>query len=52
MHDGSLPTLAAVVDHYADLQPKRRVGPVPISLTPEERRDLVAFLGTLDSAAR
>jgi cytochrome c peroxidase len=52
MHDGSLATLAAVVDHYADLKPARRVGPVPINLTPEERRDLVTFLGTLDSAAR
>jgi cytochrome c peroxidase len=50
MHNGSLPTLAAVVDHYADLKPSRRVAPERIALDPAERRDLVAFLQTLDSA--
>lgn len=52
MHDGSLATLAAVVDHYADLKPTRRVAPLQIDLSPAERRDLVAFLQSLDSDAR
>ncbi|GGG49519.1 cytochrome c peroxidase [Chelatococcus composti] len=53
MHDGSLATLEEVVAHYeqgiverptlsADL-------PRPLTLTEEERRQLVAFLGTLSS---
>jgi cytochrome c peroxidase len=55
MHDGSLPTLSAVVAHYAgrfvarpELAPtmNRR-----LRLTPQERADLVAFLHTLSSAA-
>lgn len=51
MHDGSLPTLAAVVDHYADGAVRRR-GAVPrVALTPAQRADLVAFLSSLDSPA-
>jgi cytochrome c peroxidase len=50
MHDGSIATLADVVRHYekggidrASRSPLLR----PISLTEEERRDLVAFMETL-----
>jgi len=49
MHDGSLPTLAAVVDHYAENRVKRRGTPPPTPLSPAERAELVAFLETLDS---
>jgi cytochrome c peroxidase len=52
MHDGSLPSLAAVVDFY-DRADKRRasISPeiVPLGLTEEEKRDLVAFMLTLTS---
>lgn len=50
MHDGSLPTLDAVLDHYAQggvphegLDPLIRVTP----MTPEDRADLIAFLNSL-----
>jgi cytochrome c peroxidase len=53
MHDGSLPTLDDVLDHYitridrrASLAPALRA---PLTLTPAERRDLLAFLRTLSS---
>ncbi len=49
MHDGSLPTLAAVVDHYADGAVARPTAPRRVVLTAAERRDLVAFLESLDS---
>lgn len=49
MHDGSLPTLAAVVDHYADGKIRRPGTPPAITLSPAERAALVAFLETLDS---
>lgn len=54
MHDGSLPTLASVLDHY-----ERRVAPRPtlapelprrLALSPRDRSDLLAFLATLTSA--
>jgi cytochrome c peroxidase len=52
MHDGSLPTLAAVVDHYnhggVD-RPSRSDLMQPLGLTAEEKADLVAFMKTLDS---
>jgi cytochrome c peroxidase len=52
MHDGSLPSLSAVVDFY-DRADKRRasISPeiVPLGLTDEEKRDLVAFMLTLTS---
>lgn len=51
MHDGSLPTLAAVVDHYADRSIPRRGVPARTPLTARERRDLVAFLETLSPDA-
>jgi len=50
MHDGSLPTLDAVLDHYVrggrksqHQDPRIR----PLTLTEEDRSDLVAFLGSL-----
>jgi cytochrome c peroxidase len=52
MHDGRYPTLDAVLDHYEhgiverpSLSPDLR----RIALGPEERADLLAFLGTLTS---
>ncbi|WP_404384746.1 cytochrome c peroxidase [Caenispirillum salinarum] len=57
MHDGSLPTLADVVDHYVDGTPKPAERPTlspdlpDITLTPAERADLVAFLESLDADA-
>jgi cytochrome c peroxidase len=49
MHNGSLQNLAAVVDHYADTDKRRRGSLPPLALSAAERRDLVAFLQTLDS---
>ncbi|WP_066477949.1 MULTISPECIES: cytochrome-c peroxidase [unclassified Sphingomonas] len=49
MHDGSLPTLAAVVDHYSDRLVERPLGARRVQLSPDQKRDLVAFLHTLDS---
>jgi cytochrome c peroxidase len=56
MHDGSLTTLDAVLDHYtrrldrrASLAPELRA---PLTLTQPERRDLIAFLRTLSSERR
>ncbi|WP_197659488.1 cupredoxin domain-containing protein, partial [Listeria monocytogenes] len=53
MHDGSLETFAEVVDHYADRVIERPTLsadlPRRIVLDPEERAQLVAFLGTLSS---
>jgi len=52
MHDGSLATLSAVIDHYdggfvdrASLDPQMR----RLDLTPAEKSDLLAFLDTLTS---
>ena len=52
MHDGSIPTLAAVVDHYdrgylqrASLSPEIR----RLNLTDQDKADLVAFLKSLSS---
>lgn len=52
MHDGSLPSLEAVVDHYdhgfvkrTSLASQMR----PLNLTAQDRQDLVAFLRTLSS---
>jgi len=57
MHDGRFKTLEEVVDHYSDhIEPSVTLSPtlkdtanVPIllRLTKEEKRDIVAFLGTL-----
>jgi cytochrome c peroxidase len=50
MHDGSLPTLEAVVDFYdgggADSPDKDPVLE-PLGLTPSEKQDLLAFLRSL-----
>ncbi|MBH79527.1 MAG: hypothetical protein CMQ49_03325 [Gammaproteobacteria bacterium] len=50
MHDGSLPTLAAVVEYYAQCgaghaQQDSRVR--PLSLTEDQRHAMVAFLVSL-----
>jgi cytochrome c peroxidase len=65
MHDGSLPTLEAVIDHYAAGGRLIEDGPLAgdgranphkssfvrgFSLTPDERSDLLAFLGSLTDA--
>ncbi len=54
MHDGSLPDLWAVVEHYdkggtarPSLSPEMR----PLRLTPQEKADLVAFMLTLTGEA-
>jgi len=50
MHDGSLPNLRAVVDHYADgIVPRATLSEDlrRVTLTEVERADLVAFLETL-----
>jgi len=55
MHDGSLPTLAAVVDFYADGgRPNPNLDPLmrPRPLTPDEKRALVAFLESLTGRVR
>lgn len=55
MHDGSLPTLSAVVAHYAGGRVARpTLAPSmnrTLRLSPEERADLVAFLRTLSTEA-
>ena len=50
MHDGSLATLEEVVEFYnkgGDRNPNRDPLLAPLGLSPEERRDLVAFLRAL-----
>lgn len=54
MHDGSLPTLVAVVDHYAQGgQGHPNTDPTmhPLDLTAQEKADLVAFLEALTDTA-
>jgi cytochrome c peroxidase len=54
MHDGSVPTLEAVIDLYdrgGIDRPSRAVEIRPLGLTPSEKADLLAFLKTLTSAA-
>jgi cytochrome c peroxidase len=55
MHDGSLPTLEAVVTHYAGRFIARPSLAPNVSrklkLSAQERADLVAFLKTLSSEA-
>ena len=54
MHDGSMPTLAAVIEHYdtggVD-RPSRSDLMKPLGLTSQEKSDLVAFLQTLTGPA-
>lgn len=50
MHDGSLATLAEVIDFYdrgGGADPGKDPLLVPLNLTPSQRRDLEAFLGAL-----
>ncbi|MEZ5285680.1 MAG: di-heme enzyme [Vicinamibacterales bacterium] len=66
MHDGSIPTLAEVIEHYAAggrtvadgpnrgvgaESPRRSSFVKPIDLTPDEKRALVAFLESLTDEA-
>jgi cytochrome c peroxidase len=55
LHDGQLPTLDAVIDHYANLSPDRLHADGeqilrPLQLQGSDRADLLAFLRSLDSA--
>jgi cytochrome c peroxidase len=52
MHDGSMVTMEAVVDHYNDGgidRPSRSAQIKPLNLTKQEKADLVAFMATLTS---
>jgi cytochrome c peroxidase len=52
MHDGSLPTLAAVIEHYDhgfEDRPSLDTQMHPLGLTADEKTDLLAFLNTLTS---
>jgi cytochrome c peroxidase len=52
MHDGSIPTLAAVVEHYDSgfaRRPSLDTQMKPLGLTGDEKADLLAFLDTLTS---
>jgi cytochrome c peroxidase len=55
MHDGSLPTLAAVIKHYTGgFRARPSLAPSmkrDLKLTAQEKADLVAFLGTLSGPA-
>ncbi len=54
MHDGSLPTLDAVLDHYQSggkNHPNQSPLLQPFDLTPAERADLLAFLHSLTDEA-
>jgi cytochrome c peroxidase len=55
MHDGSLPSLAAVVDHYDEGgidRPSRAETIRALHLSRSEKQDLVAFLETLTSGTK
>ncbi len=52
MHDGSLPTLEAVIDHYADHRKPRLFALGPVELSETDRADILAFLQSLDSTTR
>jgi cytochrome c peroxidase len=53
MHNGSLPSLAAVARHYSEIDEERLHGTPerrllkPLRLSPQEKADLIAFLRTL-----
>ncbi len=49
MHDGRIPTLAAVVDHYSDGAVQRRGAAPTVALSAAEKAELVAFLRSLAS---
>jgi cytochrome c peroxidase len=53
MHDGSMRTLAAVIDHYNsgfETRPSLDPNIHPLGLTKQDKEDLLAFLDTLTSA--
>ncbi len=55
MHDGSVPTLEAVIDLYDKggiARPSRSEVIKPLGLTAQEKADLLAFLNTLTSRAQ
>ena len=52
MHNGSLPTLEAVIDHYADHRKPRLFALGPVRLSKRDRADILAFLLSLDSTTR
>lgn len=55
MHDGSVPTLEAVIDLYDKggiARPSRSEVIKPLGLTAQEKADLLAFLNTLTSPAQ
>jgi cytochrome c peroxidase len=51
MHDGSIATLDEALDHYVaggrTPNPLKSTGLQPLTLTPDERKDLIAFLESL-----
>ena len=54
MHDGSIESIRAVVDSYADIDPDRLHSNgesilKPLNLSEQDRRDLVAFLESLSA---
>jgi len=52
MHNGALADIDSVIDHYSSGGVRRDTGTntlQPFQLSADERRDLVAFLGSLDS---
>src|SRR5690606_25503945 len=52
MHDGSFPTLKAVINHYISggiERPSRSPQIAPLQLSSEDVNDLIAFLHTLGS---
>lgn len=52
MHDGSIPSLESVVEHYDEggiKRPSLSEDMKPLHLTAQEKRDLVAFMRTLTS---
>ena len=53
MHDGSLRTLRAVIDHYNDggvSRPSRADAVLPLGLSAQEKDDLIAFMETLSGS--
>jgi cytochrome c peroxidase len=61
MHDGRFPTLEEVIDHYSDhVEPSETLSPtlrdtanvpVQLRLTPQEKKDILAFLYTLTDSS-
>lgn len=52
MHNGSMPTLEAVIDHYADHRKPRLFALGAVRLSGTDRADILAFLHSLDSTTR